>query len=68
MTNFSSKILPNARIKIKKIFKIIGAAEAAANLLCEFKIAEKNEARLTKSIKGNVTFVSCTGLLTFQFF
>ena len=23
------------------IFKIIGAAEAAANLLCEFKIAEK---------------------------
>ena len=24
------------------IFKIIGEAEAAANLLCEFKIAEKN--------------------------
>ena len=29
----------NTNIKI--IFKIIGAAAAAANLLCEFKIAEK---------------------------
>ena len=27
---------------------MIGAAEAAANLLCEFKIAEKNDAKLIK--------------------
>ena len=43
---------------IIKMFKIIGAADAAANLLCEFKIAEKNEAKLIKKIKGNVIFVS----------
>ena len=40
------------------MFKIIGAADATANLLCEFKIAEKNEAKLIKKIKGNVIFVS----------
>ena len=36
------------------MFKIIGAAEATANLLCEFKIAEKNDARQIKNKKGNV--------------
>ena len=30
-------------INIKTKFKIIGAAEAAANLLCEFRIAEKKD-------------------------
>ena len=39
------------------MFKIIGDAEAAANLLCEFKIAEKKEAKLTKSKNGNVILV-----------
>ena len=39
------------------MFKIIGAAEATANLLCEFKIAEKNDAKLIKNKKGNVILV-----------
>ena len=42
---------------INKTFSIIGAAEAAANLLCEFKIAEKNEAKEIKIKKGNVILV-----------
>jgi hypothetical protein len=36
------------------MFKIMGAAEATANLLWEFKIAAKNEARLIKNKKGKV--------------
>ena len=39
------------------MFKIIGAADAIANLLCEFKIAEKNDAKLIKNRKGNVILV-----------
>ena len=39
------------------MFKIIGVAEAIANLLCEFKIAEKNDAKLIKNKKGNVILV-----------
>ena len=58
MTNFSPKIFPKTNMLIIIIFKIIGAAEAAANLLCEFKIAEKKDARLTKNIKGKVIFVN----------
>ena len=42
---------------IKTIFKIIGAAEAAANLLCEFKIAPKKEDKLTNIKKGKVILV-----------
>ena len=42
---------------IKTIFKIIGAADAAANLLCEFKIAEKNDAKQTKNKNGKVILV-----------
>ena len=44
----------NNKINIKIIFKIIGAADAAANLLCEFKIAEKKEAKHTKNKNGKV--------------
>ena len=36
------------------MFKIIGDAEAAANLLCEFKIAEKKDAKLIKNKNGKV--------------
>ena len=36
---------------------MIGAAAAAANLLCEFKIAEKNEAKQIKNKKGKVILV-----------
>ena len=39
------------------MFRIIGAAEATANLLCEFNIAEKNEDKLTNNKKGNVILV-----------
>ena len=35
----------------------MGAAEAAANLLCEFKIAEKNDAKLIKNKNGKVILV-----------
>ena len=39
------------------MFKIIGAADATANLLCEFRIAEKNDAKLIKNKKGKVILV-----------
>ena len=39
------------------MFKIIGAADAMANLLCVFKIAEKNDAKLIKNKKGKVILV-----------
>ena len=40
------------------MFKIIGAADAIANLLWEFKIAEKKEAKLINNKKGNVILVN----------
>ena len=43
---------------IKTKFKKIGAAAAAANLLFEFKIPEKNEERLTNNKKGKVILVN----------
>ena len=42
---------------IKTIFNTIGAAEAAANLLCEFNIAPKKEDKLTNNKKGKVILV-----------
>ena len=39
------------------MFRIIGAAEATANLLCEFNMAEKNEDKLTNNKKGKVILV-----------
>ena len=42
---------------IKMTFKIKGAAEAAANLLCEFKIAPKKEDKLTNIKNGKVILV-----------
>ena len=45
------------KLKQYSIFNIIGAAAAAANLLCEFKIAEKNEAKQIKNKKGKVILV-----------
>ena len=47
------------------MFKIIGAAAAAANLLLEFKIPEKNYERLTNNKNGNVILVSSTARLNF---
>ena len=37
---------------------MIGAAAAMPNLLYEFRIAEKNEAKLIKNKKGNVILVN----------
>ncbi len=45
---------------------MIGAAAAAANLLCEFKIAEKKEARLIKNKKGNVILVRSIAIFSFS--
>ena len=53
------------RLSIKKIFNIIGAAEAAANLLFVFNIPEKKEDKLTKNKKGNVILVSETAKSNF---
>ena len=39
------------------MLRIIGAAAAAANLLWEFSIAEKKEARLIKNKNGKVILV-----------
>ena len=39
------------------MFKMIGAADAAANLLWEFNIAEKKEDKLTNNKKGKVILV-----------
>ena len=51
---------------MKTIFNIIGAAEAAANLLCEFKIAEKKDAKLINKIKGNVILVKSVAKINFS--
>ena len=47
------------------MFNIIGAAEAAANLLCEFKIAEKKDAKQMKNKNGKVILVK--SIATFNF-
>ena len=46
-----------SKTTIKTTFRIIGAADAAANLLCEFKIAEKKEDKQTSIRKGKVILV-----------
>ena len=53
----SPKYLLNNKITIKIKFKIIGVADAAANLLYEFNIAPKNEDKLTNNKKGKVILV-----------
>ena len=53
-------------IIIKTIFNIIGAAEAAANLLCEFKIAEKKDAKLIKNKNGKVILVKSMAIFNFS--
>ena len=47
-------------------FKKRGAAAAAANLLCEFKIAEKKDAILIKNKNGKVILVKSTANLNFS--
>ena len=50
------------------MFKITGVAEATANLLWEFKIAEKKEDRLTKNKNGKVILVSVIASCIFSGF
>ena len=50
------------------MFRIIGAAAAAANLLLEFKMPEKKDERLTNNKKGNVILVNSTARLNFMSF
>ena len=45
---------------------MIGAAAAAANLLWEFKIAEKKDARQIKNKKGNVILVKSIAIRIFS--
>ena len=48
------------KLDIKIIFKIIGAAAAAANLLLELRIPAKNDDKLTNNKNGKVILVSST--------
>ena len=50
------------------MFNIIGAAAAAANLLCEFKIPEKKDDKLTNNKKGNVILVRLIAVSNFSEF
>ena len=68
LAKLRSSLYEKAKLKIKTMFKIIGAAAAAANLLLEFKIPEKKEERLTNSKKGNVILVNSTVKLNFSVF
>ena len=51
---------------INNILRIIGAAAAAANLLWEFSIAEKKEARLIKNKNGKVILVKFMAIFNFS--
>ena len=57
----------NNRTKTRTIFNIIGDPDAAANLLCEFKIAAKKEDKLTNSKKGKVILVKSIASSIFSF-
>ena len=53
------------KLDIKIIFKIIGAAAAAANLLLELRIPAKNDDKLTDNQNGKVILVSSTAKSNF---
>ena len=48
------------------IFKIIGVADAAANLLWEFNIAEKKDDKLTNNKNGKVILVRLIAICNFS--
>ena len=50
---------------INIILRLIGAADAAANLLCEFKIAEKKDAKLINNKNGKVILVKLIAISNF---
>ena len=58
--------MPKKSTTINRIFNIIGDAEAAANLLNEFKIAEKKDDKLTKKRNGKVNLVKLIAKFNFS--
>ena len=56
----------NINETINTMFNIIGAAAAAANLLYEFSIAPKKEAKHTKNRKGKVILLKSTARFNFS--
>ena len=66
LATFNSKLNANNNEKMSTIFKAIGAAAAAANLLFVFKIPASIEDKLTKSKKGKVILVNSTAKLNFS--
>ena len=56
----------NNRTKTSTIFNIIGAPDAAANLLCEFNIAAKKEAKQINNKNGKVIRVSVIAISIFS--
>ena len=52
--------------QIKTIFNIIGAADAAANLLCEFNIAAKKDAKQINNRNGKVIRVKVIAIPIFS--
>ena len=57
---FNSKLNASNKEKMRTIFKAIGAAAAAANLLFVFKTPESIEDKLTNNKKGKVILVNST--------
>tara|TARA_B100001564_G_scaffold310451_1_gene282158 strand:+ start:178 stop:423 length:246 start_codon:yes stop_codon:yes gene_type:complete len=62
----SPKDFENINTKIKIIFNIIGAADATANLLCEFSIAAKKDAKQIKNKNGKVILVKLIAISIFS--
>ena len=56
-TIISCSFFTKYKITIKIIFNIIGALAATPNLLCEFKMAEKKDAKLINNKNGKVILV-----------
>ena len=50
--------LPKNKINIKTILRIIGAADAAANLLCELRIAAKKKIGLQTLKMGELSLLN----------
>ena len=62
----SPREFENNRIKTNTIFNIIGAPDAAANLLCEFNIAAKKDAKQINNRNGKVIRVSVIAISIFS--
>ena len=63
---FNSKLNASNKEKMSTIFKAIGAAAAAANLLFVFKIPDSIEDKLTNNKKGKVILVNSTAKFNFS--